>query len=92
MRTTANTMADMASSSVNQDGRNGIPVGTRLDVLDSFETRNEFHGGMLGLLAEIEGGSWSFNMLAKLGLGNMRQKVIISGQTLITDPGGGTNP
>lgn len=80
----------ISSSSVNQDGRNGIPVGTRLDVLDSFKTRNEFHGGMLGLLAEIEGGCWSFNMLAKVGLGNMEQKVIISGQTVITDPGGGT--
>ena len=80
----------ISSSSVNQDGRNGIPVGTRLDLFDSFETRNEFHGGMLGLLAEIEGGCWSFNMLAKVGLGNMDQKVIISGETVITDPSGGT--
>ena len=45
---------------------------------------------MLGLLAEIEGGCWSFNMLAKVGLGNMDQKVIISGETVITDPSGGT--
>jgi hypothetical protein len=79
----------ISSSSLNQDGRNGIPVGTRLDLLDSFETRNEFHGGMLGLLAEIEGGCWSLNMLAKVGLGNMNQKVLISGETVITDPGGG---
>ena len=81
----------ISSSSVNQDGRNGIPVGTQLDLFDTFRTRNEFHGGMLGLLAEIEGGRWSLNMLAKVGLGNMNQKVLISGQTVITDPSGGSS-
>jgi len=78
----------ISSSNVNQDGGiNGdVVIGTRIDVVDSFETRNEFHGGMLGLLAEIEGGRWSFNMLAKVGLGNMNQKVIVDGKTTVTIP------
>ena len=81
----------ISHSSTNADGRNGIPIGTQLDVTDHFETRNQFHGGMLGILAEIDGGCWTMSMLGKLGLGNMDQTVIIAGESVITDPGGGVN-
>ena len=61
------------------------PPGTTLDVRDSFVTRNEFHGGLIGFLTD-----WRFHCLTvtgsvKVGLGNMRQRAAISGQTVIGD-------
>lgn len=79
------------STTTNLDGRNGISIGTQLDVHDSVQTKNEFHGGMLGIMSNIEGGCWTFSILAKVGLGNTRQTAILDGQSVITDPGGGTS-
>ncbi|MCH2610734.1 MAG: BBP7 family outer membrane beta-barrel protein [Pirellulales bacterium] len=79
------------STTTNLDGRNGIAIGTQLDVHDSVKRKNEFHGGMLGIMSNIEGGCWTFSILAKVGLGNTRQTAILEGQSVITDPGGGTS-
>ena len=63
------------------------PHGTRFIVQDWFETDNEFLGGELGFLWEIENRRWSFEMLSKLAIGNNRQRVRINGSTqVITDP------
>ncbi|HIA61300.1 MAG TPA: hypothetical protein EYN93_00135, partial [Planctomycetaceae bacterium] len=40
------------SISTNLDGRNGIPIGTQLEVRDAFRTSNEFHGWLVGLTSE----------------------------------------
>lgn len=65
-----------------------VPVGTRIDVRDSFQTENEFHGGTLGFVSEWRHKVWSFELLGKLGLGSMREAVAISGQTINTSAGG----
>jgi len=60
-----------------------LPVGTVVNVFDSFRTQNEFHGGTLGLLARSYRGPVTLEALAKMGLGNMHQSVIIAGNTTV---------
>ena len=79
------------NDSTNQDGRNSIPIGTQLEVTDSFRTKNIFHGGLLGLSSDIDGGDYTISLLAKVGLGGVNQTIITNGASVITDPGGGTN-
>jgi hypothetical protein len=66
----------------------GPAAGTLINVLDSFDARNEFHGGTLGAVTEIRRGRWTFTSLAKLSVGNMRQTVHISGSQTNTPPVG----
>ena len=63
-----------------------IPIGTQTDVFDRFDTRNEFHGAILGLVHEYECHCWSWQTLARISLGSMNQRVIIDGQTTIAVP------
>lgn len=65
-----------------------VPVGTTLGISDSFRTKNEFHGGSLGLIGRSYRGAITLEGLFKLGLGNMHQTVITGGSTTITPPGG----
>jgi hypothetical protein len=65
-----------------------VQVGTTLDAFDSFQTFNVFHGGTMGVRYSTSFGCWSFSALGKVGLGNMRQTVVIRGRTVITVPGG----
>jgi len=66
----------------------GIVPGSVATIRDSFRTQNEFHGGSLGFLAERRWKCWSVELLGKLGLGNMHESVVISGQSTIAPPGG----
>jgi hypothetical protein len=61
----------------------------RIDVEDSFEVTNKFHGGQLGLLGEMDRGALTLSLLGKVGLGNMNEVVTISGRSQITDLAGG---
>jgi hypothetical protein len=79
------------SISTNLDGRNGIPIGTQLEVRDAFRTSNEFHGWLVGLTTEIDGGNYTLSFLAKVGIGGVTHRISTSGSTTITDPGGGTS-
>lgn len=63
-----------------------VPIGTTFDVFDRFRGRNEFHGGVVGLQGSMARGCWSLNGTAKVGLGNMRQTVVIEGAQTITIP------
>lgn len=76
------------SASTVQDIAVGAPVGTVIDVLDSFDARNEFHGGELGVVGEFRRGRWTVTNLLKLSVGNMRQTVTIDGRQTNTTPGG----
>ena len=69
-------------------GGGGLPIGSTIDVVDFFDSRNEFHGGMVGMLAEAHYRCWRLSVLAKLAVGDMRQQISISGRT-VTDTGGG---
>ena len=56
--------------------------GTLFDGFDRFMTTNEFHGGAMGVLAKHQAPRWSVEVLGRLGLGNMRGNVAISGSDL----------
>jgi hypothetical protein len=75
-----------SSSTITETGGN-IPFGTTTEVFDRFDTRNEFHGLILGVMHEYECRCWSWNTMARMSLGNMHQEVIIDGQTSIAVPG-----
>ncbi len=76
------------SNSVVQNVAVGAPVGTVIDVLDSFDAKNEFHGGEFGLVGELRQGRWTFTGLTKLSVGNMQQTVRIDGRQTNTIPAG----
>ena len=67
-------------------------VGTTLDIVDSFRTRNDFHGGELGLSAQLFRGRWSLEFLARVALGNNRQVAALEGSTVETVPQAGGPP
>lgn len=68
-----------------QSQTDAADLAANLLVRDQFSTRNEFHGGSLGLLYSLDDGRWSWRMLAKVGLGNMHQSAQLSGQQIIDD-------
>jgi hypothetical protein len=49
---------------------------------DVFNTDNEFFGGEIGFLVDWQQQRWSVEFLSRLAIGNTRQRVAISGQTL----------
>lgn len=67
-----------------------VVPGTEIDVLDSFDARNQFHGGYLGLVAAREHGPWRFEALARLDIGAVVREVEIDGQTTVSVPGAGS--
>jgi hypothetical protein len=69
-----------------------IQYGTQIDVYDSFDTKTDFHGGEIGLLTEFFHGPFSLFVLAKLGIGGVRQVVTVDGSTIVTTPGDPPTP
>jgi len=65
----------------------GPLAGNDIAILDSFRTRNQFHGGTLGLIARSYRGPITLEGLFKVGLGNMNQTVIVNGTTTVTPTG-----
>jgi hypothetical protein len=66
------------------DPRGIFPPNTTVAIRDTFRTRNEFHGGLVGMAIDSYRGPWKFEALGKLGFGNQRQTVIVDGNTTIT--------
>ncbi|MGD9719885.1 MAG: BBP7 family outer membrane beta-barrel protein [Pirellulales bacterium] len=64
------------------------PTGTTFNVFDSFNTRNDFNGGQLGVNAQMMNGCWTLDLLAKLAIGGVSQYVTIDGRTITTLPDG----
>jgi hypothetical protein len=69
--------------------------GSRLEIFDSFDTQNQFHGGEIGLQTDLASGPWSIGILAKVALGNNHQELeiegdtrAVAGATVIPSPGG----
>jgi hypothetical protein len=63
-----------------------IPNQTVLALEDVFDTQNEFHGGALGFLTELQQGCFSLKLLTRCAIGNMNQRVRVAGSTTITPP------
>lgn len=57
--------------------------GIQADVRDRFSTQNQFHGGLIGVRAQMMRGCWSIDTLAKVGIGVNRQEVTIAGRTIL---------
>lgn len=66
------------------------PMGT-FNVVDRFETRNNFYGGQIGARAELQRGRCFVNVRGGVALGATHQEVRISGTTVITEPGAAPN-
>lgn len=78
---------NIRSNQVSQNAAYISPVGTTFDISDTFEGRNQFHGGEIGLSAATSDGPWQFSVLGKMSVGNMRQTILIDGNTVVTAPG-----
>jgi hypothetical protein len=70
------------SVSVSENITGIAPVGA-FQINDRFRTMNQFNGFDMGIMYERCRGPWSIDLLAKLALGNTRQRVDISGSTVI---------
>ncbi len=66
------------------------PVGTRVVVQDSFETRNRFHGGQLGYYWNRRAGRLDFDARFSVALGVTHQILDIDGFQQRTRPGEAT--
>jgi hypothetical protein len=63
-----------------------VPIGTTFLTQDLFGTGNNFNGGQLGLNLQYFRGCWTFDVLVKLALGGVSQRVNIDGSTVVTVP------
>jgi hypothetical protein len=63
-----------------------VDPGTTVDIVDDFSTRNEFHGGQIGLAVQHDGPGWHLELLAKVAFGRMHETVTIGGQTTAVTP------
>jgi hypothetical protein len=59
---------------------------------DEFSTRNDFHGGQLGVRGELDQGAWFVRGTAKVALGNVRQVTRIAGELVTNDFTGFVGP
>jgi hypothetical protein len=65
----------------------GVPIGTRIQVQDSFTTRSNFYGGELGLIYQRWRGRWMHEGTVKVALGGVNSVVRINGSTTVSFPG-----
>jgi len=59
-------------------------IGTTLSTSDSFDARNEFHGGQFGLAGRYREGNWSFDWLGKVGFGQVSRRAERRGSSVIS--------
>ena len=60
------------------------------NILDHFDTRNQFNGGEVGVIWQGRRGLWSLDGLMRVGIGNNHQTVTIRGNTVATQNGAST--
>ena len=68
--------------------RNADQGGGDFLLNDSFSTRNQFNGAELGFQWTGRRGYWSLDALMRMGIGNVKQEVMIQGTTVSTLPNG----
>lgn len=75
----------LIASSFEQIGQDTIiPVGTIVDVTDSFEAENIFTGAEIGFNAHFQRCRWSLDLLMKVAMGNTESEVTVAGSTMRT--------
>ena len=65
----------------------GVQPQANFLVADAYQAQNQFHGGDIGLAAQLIRGRFSFGILGKLGIGANVRDVTITGSTGISTPG-----
>ena len=68
------------------------PRGTIINVADSFDAENQFHGAQLGLATRYREGCFSFNGLAKIAGGGLLRSVQRTGVTNTSNGGNNAPP
>lgn len=68
--------------------RFNLPGDPEFTTSDLFDVANEFHGGTIGVMGEFDNGPMVIQVMGKIGVGNMRQSVGISGSNTVTVPPG----
>jgi hypothetical protein len=76
----------VTSSITSIDPNGDVPVGTVINAKDLFRTQNQFNGTEIGFLRTANRGCWSTTALCKLGVGMMRESVIVTGRTIVSVP------
>jgi len=79
------------SSTVTANG-GPIPRGAIINVADSFDAENQFHGAQLGLATRYREGCFSFNGLAKIAGGGLLRSVQRTGVTNTSNGGNNAPP
>ncbi|QDS88128.1 hypothetical protein EC9_23150 [Rosistilla ulvae] len=74
--------------SIDSEGLDGgTRAGQRLQITDSFQAKNEFHGATFGFDSFYREGCWSWTMLTKIGFGSMHREAAIRGNTIRSSGG-----
>jgi hypothetical protein len=63
-------------------------TGASIAVSDRFATQNDFNGFTYGLMGHRDLGCWKLESMFRLGLGNLRRRVNVSGSTTTTSAAG----
>lgn len=69
------------------DPTSGVPIGTQINLNDSFITQNNFYGGEIGLIYQRYYSRWMMEGTARVALGDMNSIVRINGSTVVSFPG-----
>ncbi len=70
------------------DSTSTLLAGTVLDVLDEFDSVNEYHAGHFGFHVDSFREHWSLRLKGQVAFGNMRQVMQIRGSQSVTVPPG----
>ena len=68
--------------------RPGVPFATRTQVLDRFNTANNFNGALFGLNGERRFGFWFVGGRTSIAFGGVNEASTIDGRTVITPASG----
>lgn len=85
---TAGYVASRIDGTLRIGSSSTLLAGTVLDVLDQFDTKNEYHAGHIGFCVDSYNERWSLRLKGQVALGNMRQVVRIRGSQTSTAPAG----
>jgi hypothetical protein len=77
----------ISDSFVSLDPSSGLPPGSTLSSFDKFDTTNKFNGLLLGIDGRFQRARWTFDVAAKVALGNVRSQVLIDGSTTTVSGG-----
>ena len=73
--------SDLVTTSFNGQG---VPAPATTSITDSFDTRNQFYGGQVGMRASYLHGRFGLDLTGKLALGAVHQTVSRDGSTTLS--------